>query len=149
MFSFGLWCVLRASLRALASAISISWLGRRQHSGQASAMSADGRLNRARTVTFRSLVFHGLAILQGNMSCASVYSSNDIGHIATVNCTSQQAEERIFWLLLKMIWCWDFYELVCVLLSMIPVIPWYIYFSYNNAEFVGNKRCCQALDWSA
>ena len=34
---------------------------------------------------------------------------------------------------------------------MNPEIPWYIYnsLSYNNAEFVGNGRCCQALDWSA
>ena len=29
------------------------------------------------------------------------------------------------------------------------VIPWYIYCSYDNAEFVGNEGCCQALDWSA
>ena len=32
-----------------------------------------------------------------------------------------------------------------------PVIPWYIYCSYYNAEFasVGEGHCCQVLDWSA
>ena len=29
------------------------------------------------------------------------------------------------------------------------IIPWYISCSYSNAEFVGNRRCCHALDWSA
>ena len=41
--------MLRASLRASAGAISIGWLGRRQHRGRAQALAKGERLNRARS----------------------------------------------------------------------------------------------------
>ena len=49
VFAFKLSRVLLASLRASEGAISIGWLRRRRHSGQAQALVAGGRLNLAWT----------------------------------------------------------------------------------------------------
>ena len=95
VFTFGLWRVLRASLRDSVGTISISWVGQRRHRWRAPAMAAGGRWTGRRRATSSSLLARA------------------------------------------------------ALLSMDPVIPWYIYCSYDNAEFADNRCSCQALHWSA
>ena len=95
VFTFGLWRVLRASLRDSVGTISISWVGQRRHRWRAPAMAVGGRWTGRRRATSSSLLARA------------------------------------------------------ALLSMDPVIPWYIYCSYDNAEFADNRWSCQALHWSA
>ena len=104
VFAFKLSRVLLASLRASEGAISIGWLRRRRHSGQAQALVAGGRLNLAWTGNLQQPPCQGSSAV--NESCYTLvycsYSNVEFCRqlalqqgIGLVRCSSMPGWSRI------------------------------------------------------